>query len=262
MGINSMLPEKITNALYMIDIGQSFVLANANAEGVVRDLKKLIPEAHAIRDWLAELPAISLEDGSARRGSLWQAKDGSAHRVMGMANLSSERQDDYPVMVFHFDANRKREEEVEVLSTPLEIWQQTHHLVALQSHEVTRERMLALLDEIESDIQAAVEQDYDFFDLRAAAHRLRRPINALQEGWGEVAALCFPEGELATGSTWRHYNGNRYTVIGCAEKGNRVVYRGDNGHVWTRTLSDWHRSMSPSDPIEIKRSIFGDRTFG
>ena len=256
-----MISEKIANALYMLDIGQSFVLANASAEGVVRDLKKLLPDVQDIRVGLEEMKNRFLEEGSIARGSLWKADDGSVHRVIGMANLNSERKEDYPPIVFHFDANRKEEVRDEVWATALEVWQKTHHLVSLSSQDFTIERMMRLLDEVESEIRTAIERGDDFIGLRAAVRHIRRPVNALQEGLRDLAALCLPDGQIATGSHWIHYNGNRYAVIGAAENGNRVVYRGENGHVWTRALSDWHRSMSSDDPIEIKRSVFGDRTF-
>lgn len=52
------------------------------------------------------------------------------------------------------------------------------------------------------------------------------------------------------GSTWRHTNGNLYTVLYLANELDTpqypltVVYRGENGKVWTRRADDWHRSMS------------------
>lgn len=58
--------------------------------------------------------------------------------------------------------------------------------------------------------------------------------------------------EPTPGTDWRHRNGNRYTVVVLAnthtEDPDRypvtVVYRGENGRMWARPLSDWHRSMT------------------
>lgn len=52
------------------------------------------------------------------------------------------------------------------------------------------------------------------------------------------------------GQTWQHYNGARYHVLGVANLPDNprypetVIYMGDNGKVWARPLSDWHRSMT------------------
>lgn len=50
---------------------------------------------------------------------------------------------------------------------------------------------------------------------------------------------------------WRHKNGSTYTVFANANVDSTnpkypetVVYCGANGKVWTRLLSDWHRSMT------------------
>lgn len=57
---------------------------------------------------------------------------------------------------------------------------------------------------------------------------------------------------LCVGSKWRHRNGASYTVIMLTNLYTEspevypitVVYRGDNGKVWSRPLNDWHRSMT------------------
>ncbi len=52
-------------------------------------------------------------------------------------------------------------------------------------------------------------------------------------------------------SKWLHTNGVQYKVIHIANLENTikypltVVYKGKNGKVWTRVLSDWYRSFSP-----------------
>lgn len=54
------------------------------------------------------------------------------------------------------------------------------------------------------------------------------------------------------GSKWTHTNGNLYEVIAIANKDTEypdkypitVVYKGENGKIWSRPLSDWSRSMT------------------
>lgn len=54
------------------------------------------------------------------------------------------------------------------------------------------------------------------------------------------------------GSRWTHRNGAPYTVLMIANADTQdearypvtVVYQGDNGKVWSRPASDWHRSMT------------------
>lgn len=52
------------------------------------------------------------------------------------------------------------------------------------------------------------------------------------------------------GSRWQHRNGGLYTVEAIANlHGDErypvtVVYRGENGLLWTRRADDWHRSMT------------------
>ena len=63
-----------------------------------------------------------------------------------------------------------------------------------------------------------------------------------------------PQQEVKTNSVWKHTNGNLYIVLVIAnEKADEsriqqypvtVVYGGENGNVWSRPLTEWHRSMS------------------
>lgn len=54
------------------------------------------------------------------------------------------------------------------------------------------------------------------------------------------------------GSAWRHHSGRAYTVLLLSNtEGDdperfvpTVVYQGEDGRVWSRPVSDWHRSMS------------------
>ena len=52
-------------------------------------------------------------------------------------------------------------------------------------------------------------------------------------------------------SHWRHRNGHLYTVMfitNTAKLSEKhppdVVYKGSYGRMWSRPLSDWHRSMT------------------
>jgi hypothetical protein len=51
-------------------------------------------------------------------------------------------------------------------------------------------------------------------------------------------------------SKWKHYNGLKYKVIAIANEENTekypttVVYKGKNGKIWSRLLTDWHRSFT------------------
>lgn len=56
---------------------------------------------------------------------------------------------------------------------------------------------------------------------------------------------------VVVGSKWVHTNGNKYEVIlltngsSVNEKyPSTVVYKGENGKIWSRYLSDWGRSFT------------------
>ena len=60
----------------------------------------------------------------------------------------------------------------------------------------------------------------------------------------------------ASGSSWVHHtSGGVYTVLFLANVDTKypdkypatVVYVGANGKLWTRPVSDWHRSFIPKD---------------
>jgi len=65
----------------------------------------------------------------------------------------------------------------------------------------------------------------------------------------EHVVMC----DVSLGSLWAHRNGNKYKVIALANTRTErpkeypvtVVYENiNNGAVWCRKLSDWHRSMT------------------
>ena len=55
------------------------------------------------------------------------------------------------------------------------------------------------------------------------------------------------------GSPWIHTNGNRYTVLMLTNEHTEhpdrypvtVVYKGENGRIWSKSLADWYQSMTP-----------------
>lgn len=96
---------------------------------------------------------------------------------------------------------------------------------------------------------------------------LERDLNAERETLEAAAAMDHPvdrpqpASELklpepptpvapAICSRWRHTNGNCYTVLLIANEMNTdqypltVVYRDDNGKIWTRRVDDWYRNIS------------------
>ena len=56
----------------------------------------------------------------------------------------------------------------------------------------------------------------------------------------------------AIGSVWKHHSGRLYTVKMYTNLDTTrpekypvtIVYEGANGKLWSRPLSDWHRSMT------------------
>lgn len=64
---------------------------------------------------------------------------------------------------------------------------------------------------------------------------------------------------ITQSTLWRHRNGNEYQVIGFANLGTTnpskypetVIYRNtSNGSTWTRSVFDWHRSMTEAEDDE------------
>lgn len=59
---------------------------------------------------------------------------------------------------------------------------------------------------------------------------------------------------VTANSEWIHTNGNKYIVLCIAnehtERPNQypvtVVYQGENLKIWSRPLTEWHRSMTPN----------------
>ena len=56
--------------------------------------------------------------------------------------------------------------------------------------------------------------------------------------------------DLKLGSKWIHNNGNEYEIIAIANTYSQkeeypitIIYKGDNGRVWSRQMIDWSRSF-------------------
>ncbi|MFY2597027.1 hypothetical protein ACOTHJ_13685 [Achromobacter xylosoxidans] len=103
------------------------------------------------------------------------------------------------------------------------------------------------------------------FDQNAAADRLRLMLDpmpapfmrdpdnfrGLLDGFHALIGAGLAS-EPPVGSTWRHKNGNRYTVFAILNKDSdrqdeyptSVAYVGDNGKTWVRPLHRWHSSMT------------------
>lgn len=80
-----------------------------------------------------------------------------------------------------------------------------------------------------------------------------KPSDLPQAKSFESLYLCKPAPTPTPGSVWKHRNGNHYAVVmianGESERQENypttVVYRNvENGNVYSRKLSDWHRSMT------------------
>ena len=70
-------------------------------------------------------------------------------------------------------------------------------------------------------------------------------------GYDPQAFVASIRKHISAGSRWVHKNGNVYTVLMLTNTESddhfryppMVVYRGENGNVWSRKASDWDRSM-------------------
>lgn len=73
-----------------------------------------------------------------------------------------------------------------------------------------------------------------------------RPVSCKTDMDGQVRELP------CEGSTWKHRSGRVYTVLHVtntqAADTNKfmvtVVYRGEDGNVWSRAASEWHNCMT------------------
>ena len=72
------------------------------------------------------------------------------------------------------------------------------------------------------------------------------------------------------GSAWVHTNGNKYRVIGIANRDSQhldkypvtVVYVGPNGKMWARSLEDWYRSMTQLEDTFLQETGDADTSLG
>ena len=103
----------------------------------------------------------------------------------------------------------------------------------------------------------------DSSDSQAIKGRITKNITAYKDGWFITEASIFPWGyavpveevpaeEVTPLSRWTHSNGSTYTVILITNEHSEnqdrypttVVYRDCDYRVWSKPLSDWHRSMT------------------
>ncbi len=68
---------------------------------------------------------------------------------------------------------------------------------------------------------------------------------------------------LVRGSRWMHSNGNVYIIEAVTNRHSTdyhryppmVVYRGKNGHLWSRLAADWDRSMTKINATRWQRFL-------
>ena len=73
-------------------------------------------------------------------------------------------------------------------------------------------------------------------------------VNQIREGYGPALSAMPKPREI-----WQHYNGCKYEILYIANIANKnknypvtIVYKTvcNNNNIWTKKLSDWHRSMT------------------
>ena len=102
----------------------------------------------------------------------------------------------------------------------------------------------------------------DTSDYQAVKGRITKEVVGDKDGWFitdgilpwiyAVPVKAVPVEEVTLLSRWKHGNGNTYTVLIITNEHSEnqdrypttVVYRDCNYEVWSKPLSDWHRSMT------------------
>lgn len=102
----------------------------------------------------------------------------------------------------------------------------------------------------------------DTSDYQAVKGRITKEVIGDKDGWFitdgiipwiyAVPVEAVPVEEVTLLSRWKHGNGNTYTVLIITNEHSEnqdrypttVVYRDCNYEVWSKPLSDWHRSMT------------------
>lgn len=98
----------------------------------------------------------------------------------------------------------------------------------------------------------------DTSDDQAVKGRITKNIADYKDGWFRAEASIFPwryavpVEEVTPLSRWKHSNGNTYAVILITNEHSEnqdrypttIVYRDYDYKIWSKPLSDWHRSMT------------------
>lgn len=97
----------------------------------------------------------------------------------------------------------------------------------------------------------------DYNEEGAVKEGLARTVIGFENGWFRTTGVAswrhaVPVEKVEPFSRWTHSNGNVYTVTDIANKDSNnqekypitVVYKGEDGKVWSLPLIDWHRRMT------------------
>ena len=101
---------------------------------------------------------------------------------------------------------------------------------------------------------------YELFSLARTNKELYRDLAISRDKVQELEVKLHNMGKPQSHTTWQHTNGNIYEVIGYTNMHSTnltkypltIVYKGENGNIWSRPLSDWHRSFTAYEPLEGK----------
>ena len=97
------------------------------------------------------------------------------------------------------------------------------------------------------------EQIKEWFDDKRFPIKSEAMANLITQCFNELSPKWVSVDEVCVGSKWIHSLGEKYEVITMANKETTtdrypvtVIYKNmSNGIIWSRSLSDWHRSMMP-----------------
>lgn len=101
-----------------------------------------------------------------------------------------------------------------------------------------------------SDINQWLESN--FLERRFGCVTDKDIVDAFHQCFNDLSDQWVSDHTVRVNSKWVHTNGNEYEVITIANSETMtdrypvtVIYRNvDNGTIWSRSLNDWHRSMT------------------
>lgn len=115
-----------------------------------------------------------------------------------------------------------------------------------------------LLEDLEKLVAGDIDPCREVFQtLEEYAQSIERHLDVLT-GQDSQIPQVHPEMKdieyPAVESHWFHRNGLEYEVVGFTNSKTTnpdkypvtIIYSGKNGNMWSRPLSDWHRSMTPA----------------